>query len=473
MQKPTNKPVNTQTPVPLDPNSTLGKKPRTVHIDVYCTGTEIESSSSCSDSENKTTSSPQTVFETGKFKLTHRRADVKDVPHQLKNIESSSTVSELSKKGKKDESEDEDGESTQYPSQISSFSTLKDLGSSVSSVPPSWSTYSMSSSIPRDDSIANTSWKDTYSDLGSLLESRSSIAQTESLDFVPRRVWQRSSIDECPELEKVATENSSKGSLQPSDSFEYANSEDRLRIKRMEQMWEKDKSWKSPSDQRKQILEKKIKEYVDRHLSSDKSTPKSESKDSESEGSDSDEKGWSFVKDNSKPDERVKQGINETKPDVKNIDNKCKNVKKKSPKIVVSKSDLYEDHGSLSDSSPTSKSPSGLILKERMNLNPDLRAPFTILPGVHTEQREVAERFGRIVGLFKKPGHHVGPAKNPDCTCQHCRAHFNILGVRGRTRSWTEPPPATLINWKELDRANREPIELTRNHTANLSYTDY
>lgn len=47
------------------------KKPRTVHIDVYCTGTEMESSDSSDSSEegSKTASTAQTVFENQKMRV--------------------------------------------------------------------------------------------------------------------------------------------------------------------------------------------------------------------------------------------------------------------------------------------------------------------------------------------------------------------------------------------------------------------
>ena len=36
-----------------------------------------------------------------------------------------------------------------------------------------------------------------------------------------------------------------------------------------------------------------------------------------------------------------------------------------------------------------------------------------------------ASKFGRVKKGLKKPGHHiVGPAKNPDCPCEHCRYYF-------------------------------------------------
>lgn len=422
------------------------KKPRTVHIDVYCTGTEIESdtSSSSSDSENKTGSSPQTVFESGKVLITHKRADDDSLPQRLQN--SLNTNDEGNNFEIKDESDIDDGISTAYPSQMSSFSQIRDYGSSLSSVPPSWSTYSMSSCAIPDgdyDSVANTSWKDTVSDFESIAQSRSSVAQTESLLFVPRKLshpTQKSeSIDECVEPEPTeAIEIQSKESLHPSDSFEYANSEDRRRIKKMENMWGTNKPWRSPQLERKHLLQqRKLKEYLDKRL---KELPKWESKETDSEESDGSEKGWTIIKDDDKKLERVST-IRRTSND----EPKKEGIPKALPKIV-------DDQGSLSDSGQTNalKSPSAIALKQRLSLDPSLRAPFTIVPGIYTDQRQIAKKFGEIVDVFKKPGHHVGPVKNPDCLCAHCRSYYASVGYRNRARSVGETPRMLAFNWKDM-----------------------
>lgn len=450
------------------------KKPRTVHIDVYCTGTELESSSSsCSDSENKTTSSPQTVFESEKFRLTHKRAHDKEAPHHLQKTQSNdSNVQSLRKKFEKDESDD-DGASTAYPSQLSSFSAIKDIGSSFStSVPPSWSSVSMTSCpLPDDDSVANTSWKDTYSDLGSLLESRSSLAQTDSLDFVPRKLWQRQSIEESPENGSLP-ETPSKASLQPSDSFEYANSEDRMRIKKMERMWGQDnKPWKSPQFQKKHLVQqKKLKEYLDKRMS-DKSLPKWESKDTDSEGTDSEEKGWTIVNE----EQKIKASKEDPKV-IADVVKQCADRKKVETKpSPISR--FMDRKGNASDSNLAAKSPSILAIRQRLNANPSLGSPFTIFPGIFTEQRAVAKRFGNVVNVFKKPGHHIGPIKNPDCTCEHCRRHFETHGMRARAKSLGDS--GGVINWKEINRCSQptEALQPQQNNPIDekmdLGYTDF
>uniref|UniRef100_A0A1Y1KJ67 Uncharacterized protein n=1 Tax=Photinus pyralis TaxID=7054 RepID=A0A1Y1KJ67_PHOPY len=382
----------------MSPESKTGeqKKPRTVHIDVYCTGTEQESEDS--DHESKSASSPQTVFESEKLLITHSRSTSNDLPNKLK--EPPPKLFQL-----KAESDDDDT-TTAYPSQISSYSAIGPLSSFSSSIPPSWSTYSMSQDF---DSVANTSWKDTFSDFDSVNRSRSSIALTDSVDFVPRRLstpHKSASIDEHPEIQQNTP---SSVSLNPSDSFEYANSEDRLRIKQMEQMWTNPhlaNQWKSPQVEQKHLLEqKKLKEYVEKRLEPAR-LHKMESRESDSD-SDISEKGWSVVKELTVPE------------------------------------------SSTSEHSPTLRSPSVLALQEKLTLNPTLRSPFMVVPGIYTGQRLVAKKFGPVVNVFKKPGHHIGPVKNPECQCDHCRAYFNHYG-RGRARSFGET--ASTLPWLNWNR---------------------
>lgn len=444
------------------------KKPRTVHIDVYCTGTELESDSSSSDSsdsDDETASTPQTVYESQKMRIMHKRANTTELPlimrekkaNLMKTLVQQSTET-------KNGSDNDDNASTAYPSQLSSFSALRDFSSSFSSVPPSFSTVSMS--VPDDyDSIANTSWKDTYSDLGSLMQSRSSIAQTDSLDFVPKRFTEYSKnpgIDETPESEiknPNLLETPSVPSIQGSDSFEYANSEDRIRIKQMEEMW---RGGKAPPLERKHMLQqRKMKEYLTKRMG-DKNFAKCASKDSETEGSDSSEKGWTFVKSDDKKLERDRTVRRASK------DSEKENGKTKKEKSKVKTTD--KEQGSLSDSSSPSggKSPSSAALLQRLSLNPNLRAPFTIVPGVYTDPRTIATRFGTVVPAFRKPGHHIGPAKNPNCLCEHCQAHFQNAG-RCRTRSMGDSPMSSpYLNWKEAFKTLAEKDTVP----AEQKYTD-
>lgn len=62
--------------------------------------------------------------------------------------------------------------------------------------------------------------------------------------------------------------------------------------------------------------------------------------------------------------------------------------------------------------------------------------------GVYTnEYLTRARKFGAVVGALRKPGHHVGPAKNPDCLCEHCTRWYEEKSKgRGRANSVTNTP---------------------------------
>ena len=82
------------------------KPPRTVHIDVYCTGSDVDSSSSSDNTSSEaedeeyvekennndenlidqtSNSTKQTVYETEEMKLHHRRAGRNDLPRRLRS----------------------------------------------------------------------------------------------------------------------------------------------------------------------------------------------------------------------------------------------------------------------------------------------------------------------------------------------------------------------------------------------------
>nr|XP_023029880.1 uncharacterized protein LOC111517830 [Leptinotarsa decemlineata] len=399
------------------------KKPRTIHIDVYCTGTDIESDSSCasssSSSHSKSLSTPQTVFESDKVCITHRKADDKIVPRNFSQTNDTSL--------EREDSDVDDGESTGYPSKVSSYSTMGQSLTSMSSFPNS-ATYSLSSCTVPDyeSSAANTSWKDTFSDIDSLLQSRNSIGGNDSSYFIPRKIVE----ENVSGSESLRTGTTNSISLNPSDSFEYDNSEDRLRIKRMERMW-KNKHLKQASKNKMLLRQEKLQEAVNKRLSQ-----MNVSKDSESEVSDDSEKGWTFLKGQ---EEKVTElVVPEAIPPTKES---TQPPAPKKPLRVLSKEDSTF-LGSLSDSSsPPCKSPSSIIFQQRLSVNPDLRSPFTILPGKYTESRFIAKKFGPIIDVYKKPGHHIGPAKNPDCSCDHCRRYYkDSVTVRNRTSSLGDTP---------------------------------
>lgn len=364
----------------LADRSLADKKPRTVHIDVYCTGTEQESSSASSSSsddlannyEIEQVSSPQTVYESSDVRISHVRADSKALPQRIA-VETSATNQE----------DNDDQTSTAYPSRLSSYSAIRDFDLSSFSTNP-WSRMSLSSC----DTAA--SWKDnTASDLTSLCEG-SRFSTDHSL--FGSRSRQLCSVGESIREEDAIIRNTAQT---PSsfDSFEYAASEDKARIRKLNEELVR---WKSPQIERQMLLKKSsVLDELNRLLSS------SDDDSTDSDQSEHSGKGWSFVKTcNLEREDTVKQ--------------RC--FLKPAPQVI-------------------SKSPSILIVKQKLIENPQLGAPFTQSPGIFTEQRQIARRFGKIIDAYKKPGHHIGPSKNPDCSCNHCTEYFRCGFGRGRTQS--------------------------------------
>ncbi|XP_063240798.1 uncharacterized protein LOC134541307 isoform X2 [Bacillus rossius redtenbacheri] len=293
------------------------------------------------------------------------------------------------------------------------------------------------------ESVTATSWKDTGTDLDSFAQSTASLAQ--------------------------------------SDSFEYADSIDRLRIRAKEKAWEESKCWRSPQQERKYLLQKeKLEEYLEKKKDVMpfplwKPASLEDSEDDDETGDAWSIGGW---------DCSQKQGSLKREDTVKMI-----NKDKVSP--VTSVSSSHEDHkqpvdptksanvpnlivpvlnvpvcdtGSISDCGPSlhkhvrrtigpfgSRSPSPPPPK----VNSSVTSPFSVF-GKTTNQLLMARKFGNIVGAFRKPGHHVGPSKNPECLCEHCRRFYEELGHRTRTRSVGDTPQDSLATW----RANSVPTSL-------------
>ncbi|XP_014261636.1 uncharacterized protein LOC106673831 [Cimex lectularius] len=329
------------------------KNPRTVHIDVYCTGSDSESSSS---SEEDTISTPQTVFESSNMKVLHTRANGNQVPHALqrqkRQILSNSNVNTIfSPTGS------QSNFSTAYPSPRSSLVSGFDNFSI-----PSESTISSRMSVENSSSVT-TSWKDT-------------------------------------DIE------STRASLKENDSFEYDNSLDKLRIKQKEKIW---------GEQANTGL-KKGTGFKNR---SPPITVRDDEDSSSSTSSDeSDGLAWSFGR---YADLEAKQGL-KREDTVRRANSQSSEVS-----VVGKQPTCLRKSGSLSDSEI---SPSGKKSYKNSGKPPPIKY----------EHWSKAQKFGPVVGSLKKPGHHVGPSKNPDCSCDTCRYFFEHICYRNRTRSLGDNP---------------------------------
>lgn len=69
--------------------------------------------------------------------------------------------------------------------------------------------------------------------------------------------------------------------------------------------------------------------------------------------------------------------------------------------------------------------------------NFDRRNTTTLpMPAGYTREHLMrAQKFGSVIESIRKPGHHIGPSKNPDCKCEYCRRWFAERGDHFRERA--------------------------------------
>lgn len=284
--------------------------------------------------------------------------------------------------------------SSLYPSRFSSYSGIRDLESAP------WSAASSSTALsPCDyDSTTMTSSKDTFSDLESLINGKSGLTT-------------------C-------------------DSFEYANSADRDRIRKMDILAatenERRKTWRSPQIERRHLLQnKKMREYFQKHEIGWSSGDSAE--DSDGSGA----VGWSFTPGNGRSRLAKKESIShrDDQPDKSNVtDSAGRNAQEERPPFAM-RDDYVPYSNVLRDRVGPfgSKSPSPLP----STIPSRVTSPFTTPYGERTDHSLKASRFGAMINAFRKPGHHIGPSKNPSCSCEHCRRYFEDAS-RGRSSSLSE-----------------------------------
>ncbi|XP_071444458.1 uncharacterized protein Pkn isoform X2 [Hetaerina americana] len=465
----------------LKSNGKKRQKPRTVHIDVYCTASEddadgSQSTSSQDDrkhsSEDDSTSSPQTVYESEEFRVVHSKAKKNQLPASFLLSKEKNNKKEVSKESvsskayeemsKSEPDNSERVETSNYGSSSCSSASLeqkipKNLqpGTSKSSGigacgcggptrDPSWSTLSASSGLPfneDDDSDSTaTSWKDTTTDMGE------------------------------NDIER------SFSSLVQSDSFEYADDEDLRRIQEKEVEWSGQnpssggrgigpRTWRSPQVERLQYLQQlRFKHLIAKHMRKPTPGPMSE-KCSEDSLDSSDVSEESEVIENINNGIKDKLAIPEPKlaeslaihkgndrsklspfnassfsPVRGAVSPPAQLRRALSPRWVAPPGGPFVPHADGIKSPGSGSSP--LIIPSKSSIV----SPFTSLQGARTDPMSKAERFGTIIGRFRKPGHHVGPSKNAECGCEHCRQYFDKYShsvderYRERTKSVGDMP---------------------------------
>jgi protein kinase N len=82
--------------------------------------------------------------------------------------------------------------------------------------------------------------------------------------------------------------------------------------------------------------------------------------------------------------------------------------------------------------------------------------PSSTRPGAYSNDHlQLAQRFGNVMRTMRKPGHHVGPVKNPTCLCETCkRWMLERDQVQGRERAYSfgETPITRSTFWTKNNR---------------------
>lgn len=327
----------------VDHTSDSSKKSRTIHIDVYCTDTDMELSETSSDSwENESASTPQTVFESRNVSVTHERARDNGLPYKIKR-RSRKKTSNLTKSVEMDDS-DIDGESTtSYPSKIDSYSTINDFSSSISSI-KSWKSHSLLSCTNEYDSAKHFNRAGT-------------------LPMVSKPILHKLNT----ERKYITGDTCTKNILNERNVYtsNHENIGDKLQ---------------------NTCLEQNELQKHGRHILQQQSPF-----------------GKALILNTNLVNGDIKENA---------MNNKNETYLEVPEKVSSRKSS--ESNVCIKNVGETSHT--------KLITDSTSQPTLDILPRQYTEQ--IASRFGQVINIFKRPGRHKGPTKNPDCCCDYCRRYF-------------------------------------------------
>ncbi|XP_037044895.1 serine/arginine repetitive matrix protein 5 [Bradysia coprophila] len=429
-RSPHRSPSNTLSPSSSTRGNNHKKSPRTVHIDVYCTGSDAEDSSAEDDSEassynhrfieEESNSTPQTVYNSEQVKLQHRIADKNELPRRFasqlyEKAPSPSPIQSRNHLLTKSTSKDEISESKQLlfnrhiGAQASKQQSKFTMGSNRNRF-----TYRRDQSDDCLSSIYPNSSRSTMRDMTCSSISSGVLASSNSVnDYLDSSSWK----DTDCETGKA-------------DSDQWKSDE-------LNEFLLQSRKWRSPEKERRFLLQqKKMIEYMhqnERFIEERRENARSESVRRSTDKENNRAKAVSPLP----TAQRVCCGQVVNEPHQQPTSHAQSSVHKLvlSPVQAIDAQQTNEKHKrvlftpSYSPSSQTSSVQS------------------TILDSAN-EHWARARKFGAVVGAMRKTGHHFGPAKNPDCQCEHCRRWVAERDqFRSRTLSVGDEPYNRSLFW--------------------------
>uniref|UniRef100_A0A182QFD5 protein kinase C n=1 Tax=Anopheles farauti TaxID=69004 RepID=A0A182QFD5_9DIPT len=404
--------------------SAAKKKPRTVHIDVYCTGSDAESGSECgsccsfhdeakslpssgtssaSSSHSSVSSGSRfdtshmmelkaathpindpthpTVYESEEMRVRHKRAGKHEVPRRLmqqtNDQNTLSTIGSLKRTGSARHGRIRRNTTTDEITESKKLLFSKHLGEAPK--PEEQIQEAFSKYFRRD--VSDDAISSNYALSADRSTRRDITGSSLSSAFACGGFYENDEDRETP-----SRLNRSGTTATQSDSFEYDNSEDRYRIHEMERVW-KQQHWKSPSVERRllQLHNPQVSQSACQSPDSDHNLTESD---------------HSFVYDEAPHAQASNPSLNEYS------DSSPSTVKSASQRVT---------------GAPTSRA---VFLQQQAVLAATLHQKhreFSPVEGYTDEYLAIARRFGSLITGRRKPGTHMGPVRNPECPCEHCR----------------------------------------------------
>ncbi|XP_023177907.2 uncharacterized protein LOC111604184 [Drosophila hydei] len=501
------------------------KKPRTVHIDVYCTGSEedeehadAEASSSDSDSSNDqklyeldSNSTPQTVLDNEQMLLRHQRISGAALPRRLAQRSPQPS-------SKQQQQHQQQQQKLNLGHAITKCSTVEEVSESKQLL------FRKHIGDQRAAKLANLRQKymrqpsdETQSSGAYPNSSRSTVPRDATCSSVSSVLAGDGVDTSWKDTDEVDTP--AFALLSKSDSFDYENSLDRVRIRQMERLWSRQHSTPEQMQLQSQPPQQQQQQHLQtlgstsphpplttiREVHSQRSSfQRSDTLPSESDGFSESNVGYNTYPGRQLQQQQQQQqqlsNIPRNRPGFLQFfgppaspeppaqsapatapvaaagaagvdpfkrlhpgyrwksearDNLSVQAapgspssERSSPQLLSTASTVLRC-GSEAPPSTTSATTFGTVAASPLPArrfeisrdSPSLASDVsTSVAGYTHEHLEKALRFGNVV-VMRKPGHHIGPTKNPNCHCESCQRWLaERFQMRGRAFSLGERP---------------------------------